>query len=661
MSCFQVVQDKKIFAWKVSVVIAIVLRLTFVALLGGLCIAALNAEKATVGNCYIFFSEGTSVAASIDGPQFNADLAKVQAGSEDATVSGEFNQRSTSEKMRLVTMKDDQIMTSTGKCVKDDDEHYTKMISLASDRLFEKKSCACFQGVKTFGGTTCDCSSGNATDACKKMCLDECVSCSCPGACVGHDCEDVDEQGCTDHMVLRQHFEWASTACSAKCSGTVQSSDCLACRQVAYRFVDQCAFVNPEIGGNSGMCTGAVDFDLDAFADFQYTEKCSDPAGCLAWDDSVYTVSEEPMMPLAVWKLAALKLWDTHYPNVFGNPKLRVQQYKFEEALTGGSRRLSSNPNAGLNCKWVDGPWVPLTPSSWASGSREFQRHSAAHIEVVDSEELDQCQTEGRQIPGREKPEIVDWDLREMLLADACLYVVLLVMKLMIIRKKWRQMNKEQRKATAESEDAAGSSCCSTLSKCILRIEDCIERVQSPFLLLYMTFVPAWILGPLLQATTSENHIVAPAYDAHVFRESGWTILYITLSWLIAQTISICCDKYPIVSKFFNIVGMLPICWGGFYIVLLEFQKLAAKSFGFEFVLFFRHIFSINFGFGLAFCFDILQLVFSIIFTVDLWAEWWESRTKAGNGITGMLCSKLTSRSKKSATSAPKTPGEPAV
>jgi len=371
-------------------------------------------------------------------------------------------------------------------------------------------------------------------------------------------------------------------------------------------------------------------------------------------------------MPLAVWKLAADFLWDTHYPNVFGNPKLRVQQYTFEEALqgTGGSRRLSSNPNAGLNCKWVDGPWVPLTPSSWASGSREFQRHSAAHIEVFKSEELDQCQTEGRQIPGNEKPEIVDWDLREMLLADAILYVILLVMKLMIIRKRWRQMSKEQGEATAESEQAdspnvaAGSSCCTMLYRFILRLAECIERIQSPFLLLYMTFVPAWILGPLLQATTSDNHIVAPAYDAYVFRESGWTILGITLSWLIAQTISICCDKYPILSKFFNIVGMLPICWGGFYIVLLEFQKLAAKSFGFEFVLFFRHIFSINFGFGLAFCFDILQLIFSLIFAVDLWAEWWESKTKAGSGITGMLCSKLF---KRSATQAPKTPGEPAV
>merc|ERR1712048_760359 len=413
------------------------------------------------------------------------------------------------------------------------------------------------------------------------------------------------------------------------------------------------------------MCTGAVDFNLETFADFQYTEKCSDPAGCLAWDDSQYSVSEEPMMPLAVWKLAADWLWDTHYPNVFGDPKLRVQQYKFEEALqgAGGARRLNSNPNAGLNCKWVDGPWVPLTPSNWASGSREFQRHSAAHVEVFDSEELDQCQTEGRQIPGKEKPEIVDWDLREMLMADAILYVMLLVMKLMIIRKRWRQMNKEHVKATEESESTAatGSSCYTKLYRFILKTAECVERIQSPFLLLYMTFVPAWILGPLLQATTSDNHIVAPAYDAYVFRESGWTILFLNLSWLIAQTISICFDKHPIVSKFFNIAGMLPVCWGGFYILLLEFQKLAAKSFGFEFVLFFRHIFSINFGFGLAFCFDILQIVFSIIFAVDLWAEWWESKTKAGSGITEMLCSKLTARSTRSATPAPKTAGEPAV
>merc|ERR1712187_540976 len=138
------------------------------------------------------------------------------------------------------------------------------------------------------------------------------------------------------------------------------------------------------------------------------------------------------------------------------------------------------------------------------------------------------------------------------------------------------------------------------------------------------------------------NHIVAPAYDAYVFRESGWIILFLNLSWLIAQTISICCDKYPIGSKFFNIVGMLPICWGGFYILLLEVQKLAAKSFGFEFVLFFRHI-------------------FSIIFAVDLWAEWWESKTKAGSGITGMLCSKVTALFKSSGTPAPKTPGEPKV
>jgi len=374
-------------------------------------------------------------------------------------------------------------------------------------------------------------------------------------------------------------------------------------------------------------------------------------------------------MPLAVWKLAAHWLWDTHYPNVFGDPKLRVQQYKFEEALQGrgGSRRLSSNPNAGLNCKWVDGPWVPLTPSRWASGSREYQVYSAAHIEVVDSEELDQCQTEGRQIEGNEKPDIVDWDLQEMLMADAILYVIILVMKLMIIKKKWRQMSKEQGNSTAESEQAAspnvttGSSCCSMLYKFILRAEECIERIQSPFLFLYMTFVPAWILGPLLQATTSDNHIVAPAYDAYIFRSSGWTILFITLSWLIAQTMSICCDKYDIVSKFFNIVGMLPICWGACQILVQEFKKLAAKSFGFEFVLFFRHMFSINFGFGLAFCFDILQVIFSLIFAVDLWAEWWESKTKAGSGITGMLCSKLTALFKKPATPAPKTPGESAV
>lgn len=378
-------------------------------------------------------------------------------------------------------------------------------------------------------------------------------------------------------------------------------------------------------------------------------------------------------MQLSVWKLSALYLWDTHYPNIFEHPKIKAsggaRQYQFDEAMNGagGSRRLQQNPNEGLSCKWVDGPWVPLTPSSWASGSREFQRHSAAHIEVIDSEELDQCQTEGRQIPGKEKPEIVDWDLQEMLLADAILYVLLFMMKLMTFRKKWRQMNKEQDKAAAESEEAVspnaatGSGCCTMLVKFILRVEVCVERIQSPFLLLYMTFVPAWILGPLLQATTTDNRIVAPAYDAYVFRESGWTVLFITLSWLIAQTVSICCDKHPIVSKFFNIAGMLPVCWGGFYILLLEFQKLAAKSFGFEFVLFFRHIFSINFGFGLAFCFDILQIVFSIIFAVDLWAEWWESKTKAGSGIIGMLCSKVTALFKSSGTPAPKTPGEPKV
>merc|ERR1711871_618962 len=115
---------------------------------------------------------------------------------------------------------------------------------------------------------------------------------------------------------------------------------------------------------------------------------------------------------------------------------------------TSSRRMENAVADTLVGCKWRYGDWEPLTPQSWSSGSREFQRESADHVETVRSSlggsaALDPCQTEGFLIA--ESSELVNWDIKEVILAQSCIYLVIFAMKTFMLRNAWSKLNKEVR------------------------------------------------------------------------------------------------------------------------------------------------------------------------------------------------------------------------
>lgn len=282
-----------------------------------------------------------------------------------------------------------------------------------------------------------------------------------------------------------------------------------------------------------------------------------------------------------------------------------------------------------VGCKWRYGDWEPLTPQSWSSGSREFQRESADHVETVRSSlggsaALDPCQTEGFLIA--ESSELVNWDIKEVILAQSCIYLVIFAMKTFMLRNAWSKLNKEVREMdnspqteslSQEVKRVEKPSLCTQIMGCFLKLEILCEKIQSPFFFCFITFMPAYILAPLLQATCHEGYIIAPAADVWTIRTAGWWMLAASLWWFCCQILTQCFQRCKILSQFCNVVSMGPIAALGAYIIYYEMEKLGRKGFGFEFILFFKHMFSFSFSFGLEMSVDFLQLLFSFTVAVD--------------------------------------------
>merc|ERR1712227_1085369 len=80
------------------------------------------------------------------------------------------------------------------------------------------------------------------------------------------------------------------------------------------------------------------------------------------------------------------------------------------------------------------------------------------------------------------------------------------------------------------------------------------------------------------------------------------------------------------ISQFLNAMSLLPFTYVGGYIAFYELLKLGKTGIGFEFALFFKHMFSFSFSIGLELTVDLLQLLFSVTVFMDVLA-----------GIAGMF------------------------
>merc|ERR1712070_1049212 len=76
--------------------------------------------------------------------------------------------------------------------------------------------------------------------------------------------------------------------------------------------------------------------------------------------------------------------------------------------------------------------------------------------------------------------------------------------------------------------------------------------------------------------------------------------------------------RCQVISQFLNMLSLLPFTYIGGYLILFEVLKLEKTGFGFEFALFFKHIFSFSFKIGMEFAVDLLQVLFSVTFFVDV-------------------------------------------
>jgi len=161
-----------------------------------------------------------------------------------------------------------------------------------------------------------------------------------------------------------------------------------------------------------------------------------------------------------------------------------------------------------------------------------------------------------------------------------------------------------------------------------LAVENLFAKMQGPFFFCYMTFMPAYILSPLLQATCHEGYIIAPAPDVWTIEVAGWWMLGASLWWMGCQILTQCAQKCKVISQFCNVVGMGPIAVLGAYVIWYELQKLFTKGVGFEFILFFKHMFSFHFSFGLEASVDFVQLLFALAVALDAWAGFVSTFTK---------------------------------
>lgn len=527
----------------------------------------------------------------------------------------------------------------------------------------------CFAASRTLDGEECNCQSKTASESCQQKCFDECTLCNCADAKAR---DDGSVHACVQDMVLHQQFEWAATVCKAACVDET-NTQCLRCRQKHYTFIDKCSMASPYVGGNQAMCQGDVAFDFPNFVQHQHILNCTNPEGCQVYNlDDYSQVSsdtndwiENDHMPLEAWYDAATRWWTemdgrASYPNVFaqdtGNTynhlhPIGSDEMPWELHHYPGSRRLSNRGQSGgaymmSGCKWNYGDWEPLTPQSWSAGSREFQEDLVHRVEVVQSSlgsnpSLDQCQTAGMRVSEDEdeldQMSLANWDFAEgVLVAMSLTYILIFAMKTFILRKTWisltndlKELDNSQKESLSEPvRRMEKPGCCSKMMRCFLKLEMICEKIQSPFFSAFTILMPSYTLSPLLQATCHSGFIIAPAGDVWTIRKLNLPLLGIIVWWFACQIVAQWSQRCTLIKQFLNVVSLCPFTVVGALIMWYEMIKLSKTGIGFEFALFFKHLFSFSFSVGIELSVDLLQVLFSVTVLMDILAGLAGSFTK---------------------------------
>merc|ERR1712100_983903 len=77
-------------------------------------------------------------------------------------------------------------------------------------------------------------------------------------------------------------------------------------------------------------------------------------------------------------------------------------------------------------------------------------------------------------------------------------------------------------------------------------------------------------------------------------------------------------QRCKVISQFLNVLSLLPFTYVGGLLAYYELLKLGKTGLGFEFALFFKHMFSFSFTIGMEFAVDLLQLLFSVTVFMDV-------------------------------------------
>jgi hypothetical protein len=247
---------------------------------------------------------------------------------------------------------------------------------------------------------------------------------------------------------------------------------------------------------------------------------------------------------------------------------------------------------------------------------------------------LDQCQTSGMRVG---EPDAHHLDLMSLatwnfvtgvLMAMSFTYILCFAMKTFIMRKTWIALtnslkeldNSQKETLSTPVSRMAKPGCCSKIIGCLIKLETICEKIQSPFFSVFIILVPAYTLAPLLQATSYDGFIIAPAGDVWTIRYFGWPLLGFIIWWFVCQIAGQYAQRCKVISQFLNAMSLLPFTYVGGYIAFYELLKLGKTGIGFEFALFFKHMFSFSFSIGIEFAVDLLQLLFSITVFIDVLA-----------------------------------------
>jgi hypothetical protein len=671
-TCVPQALEKRVQVWKIAAVASTLCRSAFVLTLAALAMAVLSMPRAVVGDCFIIYTDSAKVGGSFELTKVEGELGEVSMGTEGEKFEATLNTQGQKQAMRQVRMRDEFTASNdnkkvlefrTGACVNEDDMYVAKMLAKKNTVLRTEQQCwtdgKCFAESLTLDGEECNCQSKAASESCQLKCFNECTTCNC-GDLKQEDSDDL--HACVQDTFLHQQFAWAEHACEVPCSNATESDECVLCRQKNFIFIDKCAMSNPHVGGNQAVCEGDAAFDIPRFVKEQDIINCTNPEGCQVYNLDDYSEEWMPngQMPVEAWWDAASRWWsntpgpDGLYPNVFaksedGNAANDLRPigssydggHPWEQHHYPSSRRLSRKlqPYTHMTgCKWQYGDWESLTAPTWSAGSREFQKELVHRVEVVQSSlgsnpGLDQCQTSGMRVGSDvndlDLMSLANWNFAEgVLVAMSFTYILCFAMKTYMMRKTWVALTNSLKEMDNSQKETLSSpvsriekpGCCSKILGCLIKVETFCEKIQSPFFSVFIILVPAYTLAPLLQATCFDGFIVAPAGDVWVIRAISWPLLGFIIWWFACQIVAQYSQRCKVISQFLNALSLLPFTYVGGQLVYYELLKLGKTGLGFEFALFFKHMFSFSFSVGMEFAVDLLQLLFSVTVFMDVMA-----------------------------------------